>query len=115
MKVISEKTAKGRYYLGLFDSSIQFGYLPTISVVYGNYSRAKDLAYNDCIDIAFAYARKISDNIESGSNWKVYDWGIIAHNTSTFTFGAILRKYDENNNVQGVLHMVVTKENVYII
>ena len=115
MKVLSEKSAKGRYYLGLFDSSMKFEYLPTISVVYGKYSRAKYLAYNDCIDIAFAYARKISDNIESGSKWIVYDWGVIAHNKREFTFGAILRKYDENANFKGVLHMVVTKENVYII
>ena len=113
--MLSESSVKGQYYLGLFKQSMKYGFLPVLSNVYNSYSRAKSYAYNDCVEIVFSYARKISEDYEDGYKWKAYDWGIIAHNLQTFTFGAILRKYDKFNNCCGVIHMVITKENVFII
>ena len=94
---------------------MKYGFLPTLLNVYNKPSRAKSYAYKDCTEIAFSYARKISEDYEDGNKWKVFDFGIIAHTLQTFTFGAILRKYDKFDKCCGECHMVITKENVFII
>ena len=115
MKVISSNSKKGQHYLKLFESSYISGRLPYLSQVYGNYSLAKMNAYSECRAFAFKYAKKISDNIESDYYWKVVDMGVISHNSQKFTFGALLHKVDLLGCYHGTLHMVITKENIYII
>lgn len=115
MKVINSNSKKGQHYLKLFESSYIKGRLPYLSQVYGSYSLAKMSAYSDCRVIAYKYAKKISDNIEDGYYWKVADMGVISHNRVNFTFGALLLKVDQLGRYYGTLHMVITKENIYII
>lgn len=115
MKVIKSNSKKGHYYLKLFESSYINGCLPHLSQVYGKYSLAKMYAYSECSALAFKYAKKISDNIESNYYWKVVDMGVISYNWATFTFGALLYKVDQLGHYHGALHMVITKENIYII
>ena len=115
MKVINSNSKKGQYYLKLFYLSYINGRLPYLNQVYCKYSLAKINDFNVRRAKAYAYAKKINDNIESGYYWKVTDMGVIAHNSNAFTFGALLIKVDELGRYHGSLHMVITKENTYII
>lgn len=115
MKVINSNSKKGQKYLEMFKSSYINGRLPYLSQVYGSYSLAKISAYSDCRAIAYKYAKKISDNIEDDYYWKVVDMGVISYNRVKFTFGALLIKVDQLGRYHGSLHMVITKENIYII
>lgn len=115
MKIIKKDSKKGKYYLRVFADSMVGGLIPCLSYVYMRYSKAKFYAYNDCIVFAHSIANKFNYNIECGNNWKVDDWGIIAHTSQLFTFGAILHKYNETGALLDTMHIVITKENVYII
>lgn len=114
MKVITKDSKKGKQFLKMFDDSSIGGLLPYLSQVYGRYSQSKISAYNDCMDWVFEYA-KICSALLNGRSWKVVDIGVISHNTFKFTFGAILHKVDMYGRYIESMHIVITKDNIYII
>lgn len=114
MKFITKESKKGKQLLKMFGDSYIGGILPYLSQVYGSYSQNKIDAYNDCRDWVFGYAKKCSELL-TGSSWHVVDIGVISHNTFSFTFGAILHKVDVYGRYLDSMHIVITKDSIYII
>lgn len=67
-------------------------YLPSLATTYGRFSKAKARAYADCKD----RSQMICDDLtEGGRIAMLWDWGILSHNTSAFTYGAVIRVTNE--------------------
>lgn len=62
--------------------------LPALADVYGRFSKAKAYAYGDCKE----RSQMICDELTEGEHIAtLWDWGILSHNSSVFTYGALIR------------------------
>lgn len=62
--------------------------LPALADVYGRFSKAKAYAYGDCKNRSLKICDELTEDEQIAT---LVDWGILTHDTSGFTYGAIIR------------------------
>lgn len=102
-----------QYYNMLNRARAKTLFLPTLLETYAKRSKAKEDAYFKCVEFARAFARNWSD---SESIMIVGDYGVIAHNRDTFTFGASLMvKQKDDDEFREFRYLIITKSNIYTL
>ena len=102
-----------QYYYMMNRARSKTLFLPTLSETYTKCSKAKVDAYFNCVEFAREFARKWSD---SECIMIVGDYGVIAHNCDTFTFGASLMvKRKEEDEFKEFRYLIITKSSIYTL
>lgn len=102
-----------RYYNMLNSARAKTLFLPSLSETYVKCSAEKSEAFFKCVEIAREFARNWSD---SESIMIVGDYGVIAHNFNTFTFGASLMvKRKEDDEFREFRYLIITKSKIYTL
>lgn len=118
MKTISKDSKIGKYYINKILHLKEDGHLiPELSDVFGTFSDAKMRAYNGCCRTMYDIVDNFNKS-KSGYNKLIMrpnDWGVIAHNSARFTFGAILHVHSENYDYSATFYLIITVGNTYII
>lgn len=113
IKHLVRGTKKAEYYYNMLNSArSKTLFLPTLSETYVKCSTEKAEAYLKCIEFARNFARNWSD---SECIMIVGDYGVIAHNCSTFTFGASLMIKRKDDEFSEFRYLIITKTNVYTL
>lgn len=114
IKHLVRGTKKAEYYYNMLNSARKKTlFLPTLSDTYVKCSAAKVDAYFKCVDLALEFARKWND---SECIMIVGDYGVIAHNCNTFTFGASLMiKRKDDDEYREFRYLIITKTNIYTL
>ena len=114
IKHLVRGTKKAEHYYNMLNSAREKTlFLPTLSETYVKCSQAKIDAYFKCVDFACEFARNWSD---SECIMIVGDYGVIAHNRNTFTFGASLMiKSKDDEEFSEFRYLIITKNNIYTL
>ena len=113
IKHLVRGTKKAEHYYNMLNSArAKTLFLPTLSETYVKCSDAKVEAYFKCVEFAREYARKWSD-LEC--IMIVGDYGVIANNCNTFTFGASMIKWKDDDEYSELLYLIITKTNIYTL
>ena len=114
IKHLVRGTKKAEHYYNMLNSArAKTLFLPTLSETYTKCSKAKADAYFKCVDFAREFARNWSD---SECIMIVGDYGVIAHNCNTFTFGAsLLIKRKDDEDFSEFRYLIITKNNIYTL
>lgn len=102
-----------RYYNMINSARAKTLFLPSLSETYVKCSSAKVDAYFKCVEFAREFARNWSD---SECIMIVGDYGVIAHNLDTFTFGAslMIKRQDDDEYIE-FRYLIITKTNIYTL
>lgn len=114
IKHLVRGTKKAEYYYNILNSArAKTLFLPSLSETYAKCSSAKIDAYFKCVEFAREFARNWSD---SDCIMIVGDYGVIAHNCDTFTFGASLMiKSKGDDDFREFRYLIITKSNIYTL
>lgn len=114
IKHLVRGTKKAEHYYNMLNSArAKTLFLPSLSETYVKCSDAKIDAYFKCVEFARKFAWNWSD---SECIMIVGDYGIIAHNSNTFTFGASLMiKHKDDKDFKEFRYLIITKENIYTL
>ena len=114
IKHLVRGTKKAEHYYNMLNSAREKTlFLPTLSETYVKCSKAKIDAYFKCVEFAREFARNWSD---SECIMIVGDYGVIAHNCDTFTFGASLMiKSKDDDEYSEFRYLIITKTNIYTL
>lgn len=114
IKHLVRGTKKAEYYYNMLNNArAKTLFLPSLSETYVKCSVVKIYAYFKCVDFAREFARNWSD---SGCIMIVGDYGVIAHNNDTFTFGASLMiKRKDDDEYSEFRYLIITKTNIYTL
>lgn len=114
IKHLVRGTKKAEYYHNMLNSArAKTLFLPSISETYVKCSAEKVDAFFRCVEFAREFARNWSD---SESIMIVGDYGVIAHNCNTFTFGASLMvKRKDDDEFSEFRYLIITKSNIYTL
>ena len=115
MKVYSKSSVVGQSYIDrIIKARSRLGLLPSLRTVYANHSDAKERAFNACVDVVRNVARDYNDKY-SNYYCSIVDSGVVSHNSSMFSFGAILEIMDKSLQVVDYKYIYITKSNLIII
>lgn len=114
IKHLVRGTKKVEYYYNMLNNArAKTLFLPSLSETYVKCSSDKVNAYFKCVDFAREFARNWSD---SECIMIVGDYGVIAHNCNTFTFGASLMiKAKGDDDFREFRYLIMTKSNIYTL
>ena len=114
IKHLVRGTKKAEHYYNMLNSAREKTlFLPSLSETYVKCSQEKIDAYFKCVEFAREFARNWSD---SECIMIVGDYGVIAHNFNTFTFGASLMiKGKDDDDFREFRYLIITKTHTYIL
>lgn len=114
VKHLTRGTKKAEHYYNMLNSArAKTLFLPSLSETYVKCSAAKVDAYFKCVEFAREFARDWTD---SECIMIVGDYGVIAHNCNTFTFGASLMiKRKGDDEYREFRYLIITKTNIYTL
>lgn len=114
IKQLTRGTKKAEHYYNILNSArAKTLFLPSLSETYVKCSDAKIDAYFKCVEFARTFARNWSN---SECIMIVGDYGVIAHNCDTFTFGASLMiKRKDDKDFSDFRYLIITKDNIYTL
>lgn len=114
IKHLLRGTKKAEQYYNMLNSAREKTlFLPTLSETYVKCSQAKIDTYFNCVEYARTFAKTWSN---SECIMIVGDYGVIAHNRDTFTFGASLMiKRKDDDEYSEFCYLIITKTNIYTL
>lgn len=114
IKQLVRGTKKAEHYYNMLNSArAKTLFLPSLSETYAKCGAEKSDAFFKCVEFAREFARNWSD---SESIMIVGDYGVIAHNCNTFTFGASLMiKCKDDDEYSEFRYLIITKSNIYTL
>lgn len=112
IKHLVRGTKKAEYYYNMLNRArVKTLFLPSLFETYVKCGRKNVDAFFKCIDFAQKFAMNWSD---SECSMIVGDYGVIAHNCYTFTFGATLMiKRKDDCEFSEFRYLIITKNNIY--
>ena len=115
MKVYSKSSVVGKSYIDrIRKARNRLGVLPSLRTVYCKHSEDKERAFNACLDVVRNIARDYNDK-HSDFYCSIVDSGVVSHNTTMFSFGAIFEIMDKSLQVVSYKYLYITKSNLIVI
>lgn len=115
MKVYSKSSVVGKSYIDRIKlTRSRLGLLPSLRTVYVTHSNAKERAYNACLDVVRNFARDFNEK-HGDFYCIIFDCGVVSHNSSMFSFGAIFEIMDKSLQFVDYKYLYITKSNIIVI